>query len=134
MPHAIAFIHEENGVFGASFADFPGCVTTDGTFDGVIARAAQALALHVAGMAEDGEGIPSLRSPAAIATDPTFAEEMSGAILVAVPFDAPGKVVRVNITMDEALLAAVDRAAAKAGSSRSGFLADAARERIAVEA
>ncbi|WP_299436479.1 type II toxin-antitoxin system HicB family antitoxin [uncultured Rhodospira sp.] len=36
---------------------------------------------------------------------------------------APGRSVRVNITMDEGLLARLDIAAARRGASRSGLLA-----------
>ena len=39
----------------------------------------------------------------------------------------PGKAVRLNITLDEGLVAAIDRVA----ENRSGFLAEAAREHLA---
>jgi hypothetical protein len=39
--------------------------------------------------------------------------------------------VRINITMDEALLKRVDAAAEREGFTRSGFLADAARRSLA---
>jgi len=48
-----------------------------------------------------------------------------------VPALIPGKAVRVNITIDEALLEQIDRAAAAGGSNRSAFLADAARDKPA---
>jgi metal-responsive CopG/Arc/MetJ family transcriptional regulator len=38
--------------------------------------------------------------------------------------------VRINVTMDERLVAAIDRAAKREGGSRSGFLANAAREKL----
>jgi hypothetical protein len=41
--------------------------------------------------------------------------------------ELPGKAVRLNITMDEGLVAAIDKVA----SNRSSFLADAAREALA---
>jgi hypothetical protein len=43
--------------------------------------------------------------------------------------DPPGRTVRVNITMPEDLLAAVDRFAVRTGYSRSGLLAQAVCER-----
>jgi hypothetical protein len=46
---------------------------------------------------------------------------------VLVPVDLPGRSVRKNITMDEGLLGKIDRAARASGSTRSGFLAEAAR-------
>lgn len=41
--------------------------------------------------------------------------------------EVPGRSVRLNITLDEGLLAAIDRVA----PNRSGFLADAARQALA---
>ena len=42
----------------------------------------------------------------------------------------PGKPVRVNISIEDRLLDAVDRTARSRGQSRSAFLAEAAREKI----
>lgn len=39
-------------------ADFPGAITAACSLDEALARAGEALALHVEGMAEDGEPIP----------------------------------------------------------------------------
>jgi hypothetical protein len=50
---------------------------------------------------------------------------------ILVPADVPGRTVRANVTFDAALLASVDRAAAGAGITRSAFLAQAAKERLA---
>ena len=50
--------------------------------------------------------------------------------LVEVPFELPSKPVRVNISIEDRLLDAVDRAARTRGQTRSAFLADAAREKI----
>ena len=55
----VAVIHEENGVFGVSFPDFPGCVTGADTFEDAVRKAREALAFHVAGMASDGDPIPT---------------------------------------------------------------------------
>lgn len=132
MTHVIALIHEEAGSFGISFPDFPGCISTADTLDEVVQRGAQALALHIEGMIEDGETIPQPRSLAVLKADPDFTEDFADAIVAAVPIELPGKAVRVNITMDEHLLQAVDRAAAATGATRSGYLAEAARVKLGV--
>jgi metal-responsive CopG/Arc/MetJ family transcriptional regulator len=49
---------------------------------------------------------------------------------VLVPVEMPGRAVRINVTMDEALLQRVDAAAAVDGNSRSGYLAQAVRDRL----
>lgn len=129
MAHVIAVIHEENGVFGVSFPDFPGCVSTADSLDEVLARGAQVLALHTEGMAADGETIPELRGLERVRREET--EWLEGGILAAVPVELPGKAARINISIDESLLKRVDRAAEAAGQSRSGFIANAVRQRMA---
>ncbi|MCM5557272.1 type II toxin-antitoxin system HicB family antitoxin [Pleomorphomonas sp. JP5] len=123
MTHVVALIHEEDGVFGISFPDFPGCVSTADSLDDAIARGAMALAFHVEGMVEDGEALPVLRSAEAIRRT----EDVDGALLAAVPVDLPGRSVRVQITMDEHLLAALDRSVRASGATRSGKIAEAVR-------
>jgi predicted RNase H-like HicB family nuclease len=132
MTHVIALIHEEAGSFGISFPDFPGCISTADTLDEVVQRGAQALAFHIEGMIEDGEAIPQPRSLAVLRAAPDFAEEFTDAVIAAMPIELPGKAVRVNITLDEHLLQAVDRAAAATGATRSGYLAEAARVKLGV--
>jgi predicted RNase H-like HicB family nuclease len=57
----IAYLHKDSkSDFGASFPDFPGCVTAGNTLEEARRMAAEALALHIEGMAEDGEAIPDL--------------------------------------------------------------------------
>lgn len=130
MSTVYALIHEEDGVFGISFPDFPGCVSTGLTEDEVLRKGPQALALHVAGMVEDGDPLPATRDLGQLRADPVFREDAEGAIVALVPYETPGRSVRLNISMDENLLDAVDRAASAAGQSRSAFLAEAARRRL----
>jgi predicted RNase H-like HicB family nuclease len=59
MADYIALIHKEPASnYGVSFPDFPGCVTAGATLDEARREAAEALALHIDGMIEDGETIP----------------------------------------------------------------------------
>lgn len=131
MSYAIALIHEENGTFGISFPDFPGCISTGRSLDEAIFKGGQALSFHVEGMVEDGEQIPQLRSVTELRADPEFAGWFEGATIAAVDVEIPKHVVRVNISIDEGLLERVDRAAEAAGQSRSAYLAEAAKRRIA---
>jgi predicted RNase H-like HicB family nuclease len=126
-----AVLHEENGIFGISFPDFPGVVSGGETAEEAIARGRDALAFHVAGMIEDGDPLPSLRSLSELRKDGSLREDFADGVLVLVPVDLPGKSVRVNITMDESLLDRIDRAAAASGETRSGYLAKSAKSRLA---
>ena len=130
MPLAYALIHEENGVSGISFPDYPGVVTTGRTAEEAIRKGSVVLSFHVAGMAEDGDALPLLHSVSELQADPEFHAAAEGAVVAMVPFDLPAKSVRINVSMDEHLLGAIDRAAEAAGQSRSAFLAEAARMRI----
>jgi predicted RNase H-like HicB family nuclease len=128
-----ALIGRDEGVdgYGVVFPDFPGCVSGGDTVQEAALNAAEALAMHVEGMVEADDQIPA---PSAIdAPLPDWLAGVPGhtAAAVMVPVEIPGRVVRANITVDEALLARVDRAAAAEGSTRSGFLAQAAREKLA---
>ena len=54
-----------------------------------------------------------------------------GATTMLVPLLAdPGRTVRVNVTVERGLLEQIDEAAKRRGLTRSGFLAQAAREKI----
>ncbi|MGV8839028.1 MAG: type II toxin-antitoxin system HicB family antitoxin [Bauldia sp.] len=130
MAIAHALIHEEDGVFGVSFPDFPGCVATARGEEDAIRKASEVLTFHVAGMVEDGDPLPRLRSLVELRADPDLAADLADAVVALVPFELPSRSVRVNISMDARLLDAVDRAAETSGQSRSAYLADAARERI----
>jgi predicted RNase H-like HicB family nuclease len=130
MQHAIAFVHEEEGHFGISFPDFPGCISGGRNLDEAVVRGSEALAAHVAVMAEFGDPLPRLRGRADILADPEAAEAAADAVLVAVPVDLPGRAVRVNVSIDEHLLKRIDASARAAGQSRSAYLAAAAEDKI----
>jgi predicted RNase H-like HicB family nuclease len=119
--HYIALVRKDpESSFGVEFPDFPGCISAGDTLDEAARGAAEALQLHVDGMIEDGEDIPAPSSLDDISTE--------GAMVTLVPLrEQRGRVLRLNITMDEGLLQAVDQAAAKRGQNRSAFLAEAAR-------
>jgi HicB_like antitoxin of bacterial toxin-antitoxin system len=96
-------------------------------------RGRETLAFHVAGLVEDGEAVPAARTLEELRADREVAREMRDVkrvCLVEVPVELPGKPVRVNISIEDRLLDAVDRAAKTRGQTRSAFLAEAAREKI----
>ncbi|WP_336490644.1 type II toxin-antitoxin system HicB family antitoxin [Methylobacterium nigriterrae] len=130
MTRVVMLIHEEGGSFGASFPDFPGATTVAGDLDTLYRKAAEMLAFHVSGMAEDGDDVPAIRTLDELRRDPAFREDSEGAMVGLVDVDLPGRAVRVNISLEEGLLKRIDRAAEAAGESRSGFLAQAAKARL----
>jgi len=125
MADYIALIHKEpTSDYGVSFPDFPGCVTAGTTLDEARREAAEALAMHIDGMIEDGEAIPE----PSLLEDVMAERENREAVAFLVPAPARQvRAVRVNITLPEDVLADVDRFAGRQGLSRSSFLARAAR-------
>lgn len=128
MRNYIALIHKEAGSdYGVSFPDLPGVVTAGKDLDDARAMAAEALALHLEGLAADGEAIPEPSSLEAIMDDK---ENQDGvAVLIAAPAQAT-KSVRINVTLPSDVLEAIDRKAAAEGFTRSGFIAKVARKEL----
>ena len=121
----IAVIHKDaDSDWGVSFPDFPGCVTAGETLEEARRMAAEALALHVRGLAEDGLSPPRPMTLDAVARHPDFADGV--AVLVPLP-EAKPKNVRVNVMLPQADLEAIDARAREEGVSRSSFLLRAAR-------
>lgn len=87
MPITYAIIHEENGKFGISFPDFPGCISGGDTAEQAILRGSETLTFHVASMVEDGDKLPVLRSLSDLQADPALADDLRDAILALVPFE-----------------------------------------------
>ena len=66
----IAYLDKEKkSDFGVSFPDFPGCITAGKTLDEARLMAAEALAMHIASIAEDGKAIPEPSTIDALAGD-----------------------------------------------------------------
>jgi predicted RNase H-like HicB family nuclease len=124
-----ALIDEEDGRFGVAFPDFPGCTTVANSLDEAVTKAALVLAFHAEGLAEDS-ALPTPRTLSALRNDAQFRRDAKGAVVAVISYQPPSRVLRINITLDESLLARIDRAAAGLGETRSGFLADAARRRL----
>jgi DNA end-binding protein Ku len=125
----VAMIHHEGDAYGVSFPDFPGCTTVANDLDSAVAKAGEVLAFHAEGLAEDGP-LPRPRSLSELKSDPDFSEDAKDAVLVLVPYEPPTRAVRINITLEESLLARIDRSADAASETRSGYLAEAARLRM----
>jgi predicted RNase H-like HicB family nuclease len=129
MRNYIALIHKDaESDYGVSFPDLPGVVSAGTSLDDARAMASEALALHLEGMATDGEAIPEPSSLEIVMADPANREGV--AVLIAAP-SGPPRVVRVNITLGEDVLSEIDRYAEQHGFTRSGFLTAAARRVLA---
>jgi predicted RNase H-like HicB family nuclease len=128
VPSYIALLRKDaRSHYGVEFPDFPGCVTAGRTLDEARTMAEEALALHLAGLVEDGEKVPAPRAlEAALA-----GEDLRGAVPFLVSVREPeARVVRVNVTFKPEVLDALDAEAERAGTTRSGLLEAAVLERV----
>ena len=119
----IAYLHKDrDSDYGVSFPDFPGCITAGKTLDEASRMAAEALALHIQGMIEDGDAVAEPSKLDEIAKDAA----KHGAIAFMIRVDAPDATVRVNITARESQIEKIDALAEAAGMTRSGYMVRAA--------
>lgn len=131
MRQYVGLIHKEaESDYSVSFPDFPGCMTAARDLDEARAMAEEALAFHIEGLAEDGEAIPE-PSP----LESVMADSLNrAAVAILVPVrSAATKTMRVNITLPEDILTAIDCYAERHGLSRSGFIAKAAKDAMKLE-
>lgn len=115
------------GGYGVVFPDFPGCLTVGATAEEAARHALEALLLHVEGMIEDGLELPDPTAPDAPFPDWLERLDPSRCIRLLLPVELAERPVRVNIMIDQGLLARIDRIAELEGRSRSSLLAEAAR-------
>jgi predicted RNase H-like HicB family nuclease len=119
---------EKDSAFGVDFPDFPGCISAGKSLEEAHKRASEALKFHIKGMLEDGDPIPEPNSLDEIMADPSNADAVP--FLVTVP---DSKTKRVNITLPENDLEAIDDYARQHKMSRSAFLLAAAKRAMIAE-
>lgn len=124
----IALIHKDTGSdYGVSFPDLPGCVTAGRTLDEARSMAAEALALHLEGLAADGSEIPPPSCLEIIMADEGYRDGV--ATLIPAP-TAEGERVRVNVVLPQDVLAGADHYATAHGVNRSEFIARAIKHEL----
>jgi predicted RNase H-like HicB family nuclease len=123
----VAVVHKDPETdYGVSFPDFPGCITAGTSMDDAVRMAQEALEFHLDGLREEGRTVPEAgRDLDEVRADREFADA-AGYLLV--PVETVRKATRVNISIEEGLLARLDRAAAERSMSRSAAIAEAARQ------
>jgi predicted RNase H-like HicB family nuclease len=125
MRQYIALIHKDSGSdYGVSFPDLPGNVTAGVDLDDAMRMAEEALALHLAGMAEDGEPIPEPSSLERIMADRENRDAV--AVLVKAP-PAASEGIGANVVLSQYELEQIDKFAAERGYTRPSLLLRAAK-------
>ena len=127
--HYLAVIERAADGYGVFFPDLPGCTSGGSTLEEAAINAEEALRGHVEVSIEEGQALPAPSGLDDMHVDP----EVDEATRLLVRVDMPGATVRVNITVPDDVLAAVDRFVEREGFTRSGFFTQAAREKMARE-
>jgi predicted RNase H-like HicB family nuclease len=127
LKHYWAIVEKSSDGYYTHFPDLPGATAAGDTVEESLAVAADVAAYHLQHMIEEQRPVPEPTLLEKLPRDPEV--KVYARSLVAVSM--PGKAVRVNITIDEGLLARIDREATEKGSNRSAFLAELAQERLA---
>lgn len=120
---------DENTAFGVVVPDLPGCFSAGDTLDEAVENSKEAIALWIDTVLDDNGTVPE---PGTL-TDHRKNPEFSGWIWAVVEFDGAmldDATERVNISLPKRILARIDRYASAHGETRSGFLVNAALERI----
>lgn len=132
MERFYALLDGSPGAYGVAFPDCPGCTAMGADENDAYSNAIEALGEWVHDARAAGAH-PAPRGIAALRHDPEVIEALAeGAIFISVPLVIEtGRPVKANISLDRGLLDAIDDAARRSGLTRSGFLASAAREKIA---
>ncbi len=118
-----AIVERAGKGYSVFFPDLPGCTSAGATLQEAARAAEAALEGHLIVTAEAGEALPDPSDLDDVERDP----EVDEAARILVRGEKPGRSVRINITMDERLVAAIDRVS----RNRSGFIAEAARVALA---
>jgi predicted RNase H-like HicB family nuclease len=110
--------------YSVFFPDFPGFGSAGNTLQAARKNSKEGLIAHIELMVEDGERMPKPSSLDKVMQLP----DAKGCIPLIIAIIAlSGKAQRINITMDTALLHAIDSAATSQHKSRSALLAEAAQ-------
>ena len=131
MRYSIVIHKDKNTDFGVTVPDVAGCFSAGDTLEEAMGMAREAIECHLEGMLLDGEAIPI---PSSIEIHQQNKEFSDGVVWALVDIDLSKlsiKSKRVNITIPERLLNAVDHYAKRHGESRSGLLAQAVTEYMA---
>ncbi len=124
--HYPVVIHKDKASdYGVTVPDLPGCFSAGATVDEALAMAKEAIELHLETLIEDGWPAPQ---PGTIERHKGSRDYAGGvwALVSVDPASLRVNAVRINITVPERVLDAIDRFAEENNETRSGLLVRAA--------
>lgn len=133
MTRYVAIIDGSDDVWGVRIPDLPGCHGGGASVEAAVDDAISAAREWAEHWLSKGNPLPAPRSLGQIVAAGEL-DQAAGELPVLIPLllDS-GRPVRANLSLDAALLRAIDEAARLRGLTRSAFIASAAREKIAAD-
>jgi predicted RNase H-like HicB family nuclease len=130
MNFPIVIHKDKHSDYGVTVPDLPGCFSAGTTMDEALAMAQEAIELHLEGLIEEGQSVPKPASIERHQKNPDY-RDGTWAMIKIDPSSLRIHAKRVNVTIPERVLDAVDRAAALENDTRSGLLTRAATTYLA---
>jgi predicted RNase H-like HicB family nuclease len=131
MKYPIIIHKDTNSDYGVTIPNLSGCFTAGSSIEEAIKMAHEAAECHIEGLLIDSETIPAPSSIETLQKNPDYMDGIWAIIEVDLR-KLSVKSKRVNITVPERVLNAIDIYAKKHGESRSGLLTQAATEYMAL--
>jgi predicted RNase H-like HicB family nuclease len=113
--------------YGVVVPDLPGCFSAGDTLDDALSNAREAILLHIEGLLDEEKPVPEASVIEKLRSKRAFRQGTWAVVDVDLS-ELGDKAARINITLPQRILRAVDAHARRRGESRSGFLARAALE------
>jgi len=133
LPHYVGILDGSGDIWGVRVPDLPGCHGAGDTAEAAIADAVSAVREWAEHRDAKRAAMPDARVLGQIIQDGEL-DVQAGETAVMLPLlRDSGRPVRANLSLDAALLEAIDEAARARGLTRSAFIASAAREKIMAE-
>jgi len=126
MRYPVVLHTDDGSQYGVTVPDLPGCYSAGEGIEDALQSVAGAIDLPPEGLVEAGGDVPL---PGSIAQHQA-AQEFAGGVWALVDVDVSrfdGKAEKINITVPRRVLAQIDDYARAHGSTRSGFLVEAAK-------
>lgn len=131
MHYPVVVHKDEESAYGVIVPDIPGCFSAGGTYEEALENVREAIECHIEGLLIDHEPLPIANE----IDHHLHVSDYEGGIWALVEIDLSqlsGKAKRVNITLPERVLRAIDVYAEKHYlKNRSAFIANAALSYIA---
>jgi predicted RNase H-like HicB family nuclease len=118
-------VGDKRHAYGVVVPELPGCFSAGDTLDEALGNAEEAILLHLEGLLDEEWAIPKPSALASLQRKRAF-KAWTWAVVDVDLSELGDKAARINITLPQRVLWAVDAHARRSGETRSGFLARAA--------